>query len=313
MTPDITVVIVSWNVAEVLRDCLDSLARFKGGLDLEVFVVDNASSDNTLEMLRTGFPWVRVIANQENFGFARANNQAIRQAQGRFVLLLNPDTRVEEGALQMLFDFLATHPAAGAVGPGLQRIDGNPDSNSARVSYSLAAALLIDALRLRAVPVIGPYLYRRLVTPYDYRRTQRVEAISGAAILARREVLEALDGFGEMYLHCGEDLDLCFRIGKAGWEIWYFPQAVIIHLYGQSTRQAVLRTFVNVAISNEMFFTRCYGRLRGRLYRWIVKTVQIPVLIATGVVRFVLGRASAAEVYQRLQIAWAVMLWRPMT
>jgi GT2 family glycosyltransferase len=225
---------------------------------------------------------------------------------------LNPDTTVEKGALQTLSTFLEEQPAAGAVGPGLMRPEGGPDPNAARVSYTLAAALFIDSLRLRSLPLIGPRLYRRLVTPYDYGRTQPVEAVSGAAILARREVLQELDGFGEMFLHCGEDLDLCFHIRKAGWEIWYVPQAVIIHINAQSTKQAVVRTYVNAAISTEIYFNRCYGTRSGRVYRWIVKTVQIPVLIATGAVRFLFRKASAADLYQRWQIARAVMRWRPM-
>ena len=128
---DITVIIVSWNVAGVLKDCLDSLARDRGVLRLEVLVVDNASSDNTLEMLRTGYPWVQVIANRENRGFARANNQGIALARGRLVLLLNPDTILSEGALRTLSDFLMNHPAAGAIGPNLRHPSGKPDSGSA--------------------------------------------------------------------------------------------------------------------------------------------------------------------------------------
>ncbi len=307
---DITVVIVSWNVAGMLGDCLDSLACDRGSLGLEVLVVDNASSDNTLEVLRTRFPWVRVIANQENRGFARANNQGIALARGRFVLLLNPDTIVSPGALRALFDFLVIHPAVGAVGPNLRRPSGKPDAGSARRSYSLAAALLIDALRLRAVPRIGPYLYRRLLAPYDYETTQGVEAVSGAAILARREILQALDGFGDMFLHCGEDLDLCFRIREAGWEIWYVAAAVIVHLGGQSSKNAPLRAEVEAALSTEMFFNRCYGNWQGRLYRCIVRTIQAPVMVAIGVLRFVSRRAPASDLYQRLRIARALMLWR---
>ncbi len=307
---DITVVIVSWNVARVLSDCLESLARDKGSLGLEVLVVDNASTDNTLDILRTRFPWVRLIANGENCGFARANNQGIALARGRFVLLLNPDTIVSEGAVRVLFDFLAAHPAAGAVGPNLRRPSGIPDFGAARRTYSLAAAFFIDALRLRAAPLIGPRLYRWLVAPYNYETTQCVEAISGAAILARRDILQSLQGFGDMFLHCGEDLDLCFRIRKAGWQIWYVAAAVIVHLGGESSKNAPVRAEVDAALSAEMFFNRCYGKWQGRLYRCIVKTIQVPLMVMIGVLGCVSRRASATGLHQRMQIARALMRWR---
>ena len=112
--------------------------------------------------------------------------------------------------------------------------------------------------------------------PYDYETTQRVEAISGAAILARREILQSLDGFGDMFLHCGEDLDLCFRIRKAGWEIWYVAAAVIVHLGGESSKNARSCAYVDAVREHGMFFNRCYGKWRGRSFRCIVKTVAAP-------------------------------------
>ena len=307
---DITAIIVSWNVAAVLGDCLDSLARDRGDLSLEVLVVDNASSDNTLEMLRTRYPWVHVMANQENRGFARANNQGIAVARGRFVLLLNPDTIVSAGALRTLFDFLVTHPAVGAVGPNLRQPNGKPDNGAARRTYSLATAFLVDALRLQPVPLIGPYLYRRLVAPYDNGTTQSVEAICGAAILARREILQSLDGFGEMFLYCGEDMDLCFRIRRAGWEVWYVAAAEIVHLGGQSSKNAPVRTMVESTLSAEMLFNRCHGKWQARCFRCIVKTIQVPVMIAAGVLKFIFLRGSLADLRQRMQIARALLLWR---
>jgi hypothetical protein len=307
---DITVIIVSWNVAGVLGDCLDSLDRTKGNLKLEVLVVDNASSDDTLEMLRERFPWVRVVANRENCGFARGNNQGIALAGGRFVLLLNPDTIVSEGALQGLYDFLVTHSAAGAAGPNLRDANGNPDSGAARRAYTLAAALFIDGLHLRPVPLIGPFLYRRLLAPYDYAKDQRVEAICGAAIFARREILQSLGGFGEMFLHCGEDLDLCFRIRKAGWEIWYLVAPVVVHLGGESSKNARIRTVVEAVLSTEVYFQRCYGKWRARWFRCIVKTVQVPLMIAIGALKFVSGRGSAAEWHERVQVARSLMAWQ---
>jgi hypothetical protein len=192
----------------------------------------------------------------------------------------------------------------------LRHPSGKPDSGSARRTYSLAAALFIDALRLGTVPLIGPSLYRRLVAPYDYTTTQRVEAICGAAILARREILQSQNGFGDMFLHCGEDLDLCFRIRKAGWEIWYIATAMIIHLGGEGSKNAPVRTQVEAVLSNEMFFARCYGKWQARLFRWTIKMVQVPIMIAIGILKFVSMRSSAADLHQRLKVARYLMLWQ---
>ena len=309
---DITVIIVSWNVAGLLRDCLDSLARTRGDLSLEVIVVDNASTDNTLEMLRTRFSSVGVIANKENCGFARANNQAIALARGRFVLLLNPDTLVSEGALGTLFEFLEMHSAAGAVGPNLRSPNGKPDFCSARRSSSLTAALLIDALRLRSAPLVGPLLHRWLVTPYDYETTQRVEAISGAAMLVRRELLQSLGGFGEEFLHGGEDLDLCFRIRRAGWEIWYHAKPLIVHLGQECSKKAPVRTAVNVVLSNQRFFNRCHGSWHGLAYRCIVQCIGVPMMLGGGLIKFLFQRERATDLRQRFAVARGLVAWRPV-
>jgi GT2 family glycosyltransferase len=310
MNPDVTVVIVTWNVARLLSDCLESLQHCEAGVTLEVIVVDNASSDDTLELLQARFPWVRVIANRENRGYARANNQGIDVARGRFIMLLNPDTIVSEGALASLVDFLVNNPQAGAAGPKLRHPSGLPDICSARRSYNLAAAFFIDSLHLRPVPLIGPKLFRWLKAPYDYEKTQSVEAVSGAAIIVRRELLQSLGGFGEMFFHGGEDLDLCFRIRKSGWEIWHLATALIVHLGAESSKKAPVRVYVDNALSTELFFSRCHGKWPARGFRWIVKTFQIPAMVTIGILKFLCRRETAGDLSQRLQIARRLMIWK---
>ena len=239
--PDVSVVIVSWNVAGLLADCLDSLLRCSDGLTLEVWVVDNASSDNTVEMVRSRYPWVQLIANADNRGFAAANNQAFQHVRGRFVFILNPDTVLEPRALQSLVRFLEERGDAGMVGPYMYRPDAGIETNVARRMYTLSAALWIDSLRVQTLPCIGPRLYRRFCTPYDYTLTREVEAISGAAMLVRRELLDKLQGFAEVFIHGGEDLDLCFRVRAAGWKVYYDAAARFQHLGGQSNKQASVR------------------------------------------------------------------------
>jgi GT2 family glycosyltransferase len=309
-SPDLSVVIVSWNVAEHVLNCLESIACNVQGMVLEVLLVDNASSDGTVEAVRRRFPWVHVIPNSENVGFARANNQAIAKAKGSFVLLLNPDTVVTAGAISALCEFLASRPEVGMVGPSLRRKDGELDATCARRSFNLGAALCLDSLRLQAVPRLGPYLYRALVSPYDYSRTQPVEAISGAAMLVRRELLQELGGFGEEFLHCGEDMDLCFRIHAAGRQTWYLAEAMIYHLVGQSRKKARVRSEVYRALSVHRYFLRCCGRWQALLYRAMVQGVEAPTLLLIGVWKRLLGRETRDDFLARIHVARGLWRWK---
>jgi len=308
--PDVSVVIVSWNVAKLLADCLDSLMRTSQGLTLEVWVVDNASSDNSVEMLRTRYPWVRLIANEDNRGFARANNQAIQQTRGRFVLILNPDTVVRDGAIQTLIQFLEEHADVGMVGPRLLDAEGNLGMMCARRFYSLSAALWVDALRFDALPSIGPRIFRRLMCPYDYCKVQDVEAISGAAMLVRRELLQDLDGFGDVFLHSGEDVDLCDRVRAAGWRICYTPEASIIHLGGRSTVQASVRPSMNAVLSVEVYFARCRSRWQALLYRCVAQCIMPLQLLTIGCLKRMTGKESSVDWRFRKSLAWHILTWR---
>jgi hypothetical protein len=307
---DVSVVIVSWNCADLLAGCLHSLARHAAGQVLEVWVVDNASSDQTLSMLRDRFPQVRVIANRENRGFAAANNQAIRQAAGRYVFILNPDTVVEEGAVRKLREFLEQHAEAGMAGPRIHCADGSLAPTAARRTYSLAAALWLTSLRLDGVPLLGGWLRKRLMSPYDFNRTQPVEAISGAAMLVRRELLQRLDGFGECFSHCGEDIDLCVRVLRSGCGIYYVADATVWHYEGASRSKAPVRTEVNSLMSNHRYFVRCFGRRHAFLFRLMVQGLAVPRLVIAGVLRLLSRRESADEFRQRLAIARHLLQWR---
>ncbi len=308
--PDVSVVIVNWNVADLLADCLDSLVRGSDGLVLEVWVVDNASSDNSVEMLRNRYPWVHLIANQENRGFGRANNQAIRQARGRFVLLLNPDTIVLEGAIERLYRFLAEHDDAGMVGPRLVDGGGKIWADSARRLYSLGTVLWVESLSAQRVPWVGPWLFHHFIARYDFAVTQEVECLSGAAMLARREVLEQMQGFSETFRHCGEDLDLCFRARASGWNLYYCADATIIHLVGRSSEQAGFRCQIDVVLSIEEYFIRCHGRIYGWSYRLINQCVRLPKVVITAASKYMAGVLSRAAVREQMKFARFLLTWK---
>ena len=310
-TVDLSVVIVSWNVADLLVKCLESLIANAKGLSLEVFIIDNASKDDTLNKLHE-FPQFRVIANDVNVGFARANNQVFKDVTGRFVLILNPDTIVVGSALRKMMDFLVNHPDVGMVGPRLCYPNGEVQSTCARFFITLPMSLFY-ALRLFRWPILGRWVSKKYLSPYDWNTSQCVEAISGAAMMVRREIIQHLGGFGDTFLHGGEDLDLCFRIQKAGWKTYYLSDAKIIHFEGQSAKQVSVRTMVNTTLSIQEYFNRCYSTGHGVVYRLIVQAVQAPVLIAVGFAKWLLVRGSTHDLRQRIEIAKAMWAWQKVS
>lgn len=248
--PDVSVVIVTYNAERLIGDCLHALQREAQGLELEVFVVDNGSSDGTLALLRQQFAWVQLHDTGRNLGFSAGNNVALPLCQGRTVMLLNPDTVVQPGALQRLLAVLQRHPRAGAVGPMLRLGDGSIQPESARhlpqPGNLLPWLLLLDKLghRLgrgtlpepaRDEAPQGPWYDRFNLLGWPRREGCAVQSLCGACILMRHEVLQQvglLDEASPMYL---DDIDYCRRILDAGWEIRYEAGAVVTHLWQQST------------------------------------------------------------------------------
>lgn len=202
MTCDLSIVIVTWNVVDYVLDCLKSIIlNTPDSLDYEIIVVDNASSDNTASVINNEFPSVILIPNSTNIGFARGNNQAIRVAKGRNILFLNPDTILHENAIEVMLDFLNKNEDVGLVGPKLVDENGSIQLACARKFPSLLFRLTCDVMSLSSLPIIGEQLKKHLQYPYDYSLSQEVEAISGACMLARDQVINTIGGFGEEYIH----------------------------------------------------------------------------------------------------------------
>jgi len=229
---DLSVVIVSHNSSAVLPDCLRSVFATAGELRLEAFVVDNASTDDTLALVRRDFAQVIVIANEENRWFSAANNKAIRQARGRHVLCFNPDTVVGPNALREMVRFLDGHPRAGAVGVKLLNRDGSlqPSCRNFLTSRSL---LIQHAVPWRLLP---KRLAGRFVLEYGaHDRPRRVDWLIGACLAVRRETIDEIGLKDEAFPMFHEETDWCMRIRRAGFEVWFLPSAEVVHLGGTST------------------------------------------------------------------------------
>ncbi len=230
---DVTVCIVNWNGVQWLPDCLESLRRVQG-LSKEVIVVDNASSDGSLALVRGMFQEVRLVVNKENRGFARANNQAIRLARGRCFFLLNSDAALREGCLESLVGFLDARPQAGMVAGHLENADGSTQFLYYPVTLPSLASLTADLFWMNRIWPRNPWGRGKLARDWDPARPYRMEQIPGACMLVRREALEIVGLFDEGYDLWYEDVDLCARFLRAGWESWYVPEAHILHRGGAS-------------------------------------------------------------------------------
>ena len=294
----LSIIIVNWNTRDLLAACLESVhqdAETLAGWTVETFVVDNASSDGSPQMVRERFPWVRLIENEENLGFAAANNQALRQARGRYALLLNSDTEVQPGALAALVEFMAAHPRAGAVGARLLNADGSlqpschPMLTPGREFWRL---IFLDRLWPRATYPLGRW---DLATP------RQVEVIKGACLLLRREALAQVGLLDEAYFMYTEEVDLCYRLAEAGWELWWLPSARVIHREAQSTRQAAAKMYVQLYRSKVHFYRKFGGERRAGRFKRLLRLAYGPRLAVAAVGGLVSpSLAAQARTYHRL-------------
>lgn len=283
MNPDpiLSIVIVSWNTRDLLAQCLASVFAQQdekgAGLGLEVSVVDNASEDGSPEMVRDQFPQVHLLQNPDNPGFAAANNQGIRQCRAGYILLLNPDTIVKPGALATLVKFMDEHPQAGAAGARLLNADG-----SLQESCYPRPTLGREFWRLFHLDRIIPLaIYPMWRWPLDSPRP--VDVLMGACFLVRRSVFDQIGVWEETYFMYSEEVDLCYRVQAAGWSLVWVPQAEVVHLGGQSTRQVAEKMFLRLYQSKILYFRRHYGRLAAAGYKIILGMASLGRLAAAPV------------------------------
>lgn len=230
-------------------------------------MLDNASWDGSAQMVAQCFPGVRLVQSAENLGFARGYNQAAAEAQGRHLLLLNPDTVTRPGALRKLVECLDSHPRAGAVGPRLLNADGTLQYSCRRFPHPLAA--LFRNTPLGKLFPRNRYTRAYLMTDYDHSREARVDWISGAAMAIRREAWEQVGGFDEGFFMYAEDMDWCRRAGTAGWEIWYAPSAEIVHRIGRSSDQVPFQMVLQFHRSMARFYRKHYAPAWPAPLRWV--------------------------------------------
>ncbi len=266
---DLSVVIVSFNVAGLLRDCLQSVEANLDHLRAEVFVVDNASADDSADMVEAEFPWVRSIRSPRNLGYVRGNNLALRQARGRHLLLLNPDTKLPPNALAQTVAYLDTHPDVGVLGPKLVRADGSLDL-ACRRSFPSPETAFFRLFGLARLFPNSPRFARYNLLYADPDRPMDVDSVCGAFMLVRRAVADQVGLLDESYRMYGEDLDWAYRIKRAGWRVRYHPSVVVLHYKGQSSRQRPARSLLNFYHAMHVFYGKHYAPQRPALFNVVV-------------------------------------------
>lgn len=269
----LTVIIVNYNVKFFVEQCLDSLERALDGIDSEVFVVDNHSSDGSIEYLKPRFPKVIFIESNHNLGFARANNMAIRQAEGQYVLLLNPDTFVSEQTIKQAIEFMDQHPKAGGAGVKMFNTDGTKALESRRglptplTSFYKMCGLCSKFPESRR---FGKYYMGYL----SWDKPERIDIISGAFCLMRKEALDKAGHLDEDFFMYGEDIDLSYRLLKAGYDNWYLPLP-ILHYKGESTHKSSFR-YVHVFYQAMLiFFKKHYGHM----HLWVTLPIKAAIYV----------------------------------
>ncbi len=255
----VSIVIVNWKTPQLLAHCLHKIEKDEGFKNFAIHVVDNASGDQSVQMLKDDFPYVHLVANSENVGFSKACNQIIPSTDGDYVLLLNPDTDVVDNAISLLSKFLDEHSDCGAVGPKVLNEDGTLQLACRRSFPSPSAAFF----RLTYLSRIFPQneLFSKYNMTYaDPDASTEVDALSGSCMMVRRKAIDQIGLLDEDIFMFGEDIDWCWRIKEANWKIFYLPDAVIFHLHGASARLRPVGATINLHKGMEVFYRKHLAR-----------------------------------------------------
>jgi N-acetylglucosaminyl-diphospho-decaprenol L-rhamnosyltransferase len=299
---DLSIVIVSWNVADLLAACLTSVYAGLGDLRVEVIVVDSASMDQTVVLLRERFPQVTLLTQAENIGYTRANNLGLAQAQGRHLLMLNPDTEIMGDALKQMVAYLDANPMVGIVGPYTHNSDGSYQSTRRR--FPTLATAFFESTWLQALAPKS-MLDRFYVNDALPDQTLDVDWVQGSALMARREVYAQIGGLDEGYIMYSEELDWCKRARDMGWRVVFLAEAHIVHHGGKSTDQVVGRRHILFQQSKLRYFRKYHGIVIAqtlRVFLLLNYAAQLGLESAKGLI----GHKRALR-QERVQQYWLVL------
>jgi len=283
---DVAISIVTFRTPGLVQSCLESLAAAGGEVSFDVTVVDNASDDGTVEIVRRAFPWVRVIANARNEGFGAAHNQALREARARYLMVLNSDATVAPGALKTLVEFMDRRPDVAVAGPRLRHPDGSVQSSRRR--FPTLATLFLESTQLQRWWPDNAVLRRYYVADRSDDEEQEVDWLAGACLCVRAGAAESIGLFDERFFMYSEEVDWCRRFRAAGWRVWYLPSAEVRHHEGASSRLDLAARDQRFQASKLRYAEKWHGpgvarALRTYLvFEYVARAVEESVKIALG-------------------------------
>lgn len=288
---DLSIIIVNWNSKEYLRKCIASILVETHGIEFEIVVIDNASFDGSDEMLREYYPQVRFIQSDKNLGFAKANNAASKISVGRNLLFLNPDTEIEDAAVERLLNLLRSMPSASAVGPKLLNSDKSIQTSCIQ-SFPTISNQLLDSNALRAIfPRARLWGMKPLFTGNSV--PTEVDAVSGACLMIKRSVFESIGMFSSDFFMYSEDIDICYKLKEAGWKTYFVPEAIVVHHGGGSSSKTSGNTFSSVMMLESRW--RFFRKTRSLWYCWCYRLTMFSVSILR------IGFALLLSLARRLQ------------
>ncbi|MBP7863499.1 glycosyltransferase family 2 protein [bacterium] len=260
MIPTVSIVIVNWKTPDLLVACIESIKKNDAGhADFEFLIVDNNSQDGSVELLSKNFPDIFLLANDENLGFSIACNQVIPKAKGKYVLLLNPDTLVEDNAISRMAAFLDARKECGAVGPKVLNPDGTLQLACRRSFPSLESAFYRVTYLSHLFPNNKTFAKYNL-THADPDKELEVDALSGSCMMVRKEIIDRIGLLDEDIFMFGEDIDWCWRVKEDGYSVIYFPQSVVYHIHGASSRLRPIGATINLHKGMEVFYRKHYAK-----------------------------------------------------
>jgi len=295
---DLSVIIVNFNTASLLKECLNSIEENRGNLKLEILVVDNNSRDQSAEMVKKDFPQVKLLVNSENIGFARGVNQGLALAKGRYFLLLNPDVKVLPGALKGMIEFMDQNKDAGLAGVQLFNSDGTKQNSIANFP-SISQELLNKSLLRILFPEKYPSKYREYKSPIE------VDSVIGACMIVRPEAVKEAGELDPDYFLFLEETDWCFQMKKMGWKVYHLPQLKVYHKQGQSLLDLKSKGRIEYYRSYYRFFKKNYSQISYvilRIFRFIKTMINIGInlLALIFTLGFKKGYREKLVIYSRL-------------
>lgn len=310
-TPILSIVIVNWNTKKYLAKCLSSIYRNKPSALLEVIVVDNSSQDYSAEMVRKKYPWVKLIANKNNNGFAGGNNQGWKKSTGKYILFLNPDTVVHKNSLEIMIDFMEKNKEAGACSAKLI----NPDGSDQKLGFYRRTPTLLRVFfshgPITSIILRIPYFRKKFFEHTDFSKIHEIDQPPGACFFTRRSILKKIGAMDEAYTLYFEDVDLAYRIKQAGWKQYFLPDAIVTHFVGRSTTQLGhgKRSFLYYK-SMIKFFKKFYSMNHVKLAGILVLTrflYELAVLSILSIPRKIFNGWAGRDVIQE-QLRY-IVLW----